>query len=483
MWHLWLPKRAVGDLESNTRSADHRMRPSYVRAGLLAALAGMGVVLALAGGCESQAARPMGAVPGKPATILFSADNQGVLNACGCPSDPSGGFAKRQTVIEDFLHIRPNVLVVDAGDMFRDRPNTQKVKYLCMAIERAKYDAIAAGDQEFQLGVAPLQALARQYKLPLICANVCDEAGQPVFPPHVIRQAGDLRIGIFAVVAEDAKSAASLDWRKGLKIEPPLEAARREVHDLAGCDVIVALSHQSLEASQDMARKVPGIHVIVSGHDETRLNKPLKVEGTTIVSTGAAGRVVGALAISREPTGALTMTMELTGLNPRVKDSKWVTDLYWQYVKNAKNEPIPVWELTPVPDAYESAEACSKCHQREYDQWISTQHAHAYATLEHTGRQDDPECILCHTMGYGRDGGFISNNKTPELARVTCQACHPITGAHGRAGAPKDPKVPAKDNISQRVCIGCHGLVESPKFDYTVYKPKIAHLAAADEKK
>ena len=61
--------------------------------------------------------------------------------------------------------------------------------------------------------------------MPFICANVRSDSSEPLFQPHVIRQVGDLKVGIFAVVADEAYGFPVQEWRKGLKVEPPVEAA------------------------------------------------------------------------------------------------------------------------------------------------------------------------------------------------------------------------------------------------------------------
>jgi hypothetical protein len=412
-----------------------------------------------------------------PLTILFATGNQGVLAACGCPSNPSGGFSKRQQLIEDFRQSRPAVLVVDAGDLFPDRPNAVKTKYVAQAVDRAAYDAVALGDQEWLLGLPQLTRMATEHKLPFICANVRSENSEPLFQPHVIREAGGLKVGIFAVVADEAYGFPPREWRKGLKVEPPIEAAKREVKDLkeAGCQVIVALSHQAIYKTRELAAAVPGIGVIVSGHDEKVLVKPEKIGQTLLVAIGEEGNFLGAIGVRPAADGGCALTIEMTELSARVPDSEWVMDLYWKYVNEAKDEPPPDWTDSPILPSFETSEACGKCHIPEYKQWAETRHAHAYQTIERTGRQNDPECLMCHTMGLGRKGGFVSVAKTPELGRVTCQACHPVTSDHGVPGAPKDPKLDPMINLNSRVCMSCHGPVQSPNFDYYTYKPKIVH--------
>jgi len=467
-------------MQTNCPGVTHRGRISTCLAPLAVlalASAAVAVALAMGVGCGG-GMRFATRAPRDSVTVLFSADNQGVLSSCGCATSPSGGFARRQTVIEDYRSMRSNVVVVDAGDMFHDRPNTIKARYLAMAVGRAKYDAVAMGTLDFELGADQVLAFAKEYKIPFICANVRDESGEPVFPPHVIRQAGKMKIGIFAVIADRVYGTPPREWRKGLKVEPPIAAARREVSDLAGCDIIIALSNQPLADSEELARSVPGIRIVISGHDEQVLREPVIVGDGWVVGTGAAGRMLGALTFFRDEAGLPDVSMELDGLSTKVDESGWVVNMYWDYVKKAKNEPPPEWDQMTVPASYQSAEDCMGCHPDEYNEWLTTKHTYAYATLVKERKQDDPECILCHTMGFGREGGFISMEKTPDLGRVTCQACHPVTppacdslNKSVKPAGEVEPKV----DTSSRVCMTCHGLIESPDFDFTTYKAKISH--------
>jgi len=360
-----------------------------------------------------------------------------------------------------------------------DRDNPVKVKYLARALARAKYDAIGLGDQEFRLGVDRLRELARRHDLPLVCANVRDAAGDRVATPNVIRNVNGFRVGIFSVIADRAWGFPVREWRTGLKVEPPAHAARRQVTELQGCDLVVALLHMSMLDAHDLLTQVPGIDVAIVGHDPMVQRKPTRIGKTLVLCPGEAGRLLGSLTIERgRPGDELKLVPELTVLSAQVSDAGWVMDLYWQYVAESKDKPPPDWGLAPIPPRYETAEACKECHEDEYAHWRTTKHAHAYESIKKAGRQKDPECVLCHTMGLGRKGGFVSMAKTPGLGRVTCQACHPVTRDHEEKGVKVDPEV----HISSRLCMSCHGPVQSPDFDYFVYKPKILHTSGPEKR-
>ena len=402
--------------------------------------------------------------------LLFAGNDYGILAACGCPGNPSGGFAKRQGLVEQYRRRYSSVLLLDAGDLMPDHENPALVRTLARAASRAAYAAIACGDQEFLLGAERLRQLVAEFDLPLLCANVRDARGEFVVAPHVVRALGDLKIGLFAVVADRAYGFPPMEWRKGLVVEDSIAAAKRQMEALAGCDLVVAISHQPLEETRRLAVEVPGLDVVVSGHDATTLLEPERIGRTLLVGAGSVGDILGALRLEGGRKGDRRWRQDLTELSARVPGAPWVEDLYWEYVKEAGEKPLAGWD-TPIPLWYEPAEACAECHEKEYEQWRSTAHARAYQSIRKAGRQDDPECLFCHTMGFGRQGGFVSIQKTPALGRVTCQACHAVTSRHAKEGDEADPRL----LLSSRWCMSCHGPVQSPGFDCFVYKPRVVH--------
>ncbi len=89
--------------------------------------------------------------------------------------------------------------------------------------------------------------------------------------------------------------------------------------------------------------------------------------------------------------------------------------------------------------AYVGTKKCKKCHLKQWRSWSKTKMANAYEILKPGQRADakkkagldpnkdyttDKECLPCHTTGYGKPGGFVSIEKTPDRAGVGCEMCH-----------------------------------------------------------
>ena len=89
--------------------------------------------------------------------------------------------------------------------------------------------------------------------------------------------------------------------------------------------------------------------------------------------------------------------------------------------------------------SYVGAKKCKMCHIKQFKSWEATRMAMSFELLKpgvqaaektaaglnpDTDYTADPECLNCHTTGYGKPGGFVSLTETPGLAGVQCVSCH-----------------------------------------------------------
>ena len=80
----------------------------------------------------------------------------------------------------------------------------------------------------------------------------------------------------------------------------------------AGADFIICLSHSGTGGrgkgeDYELARRVDGIDVILSGHTHTTLDEPLRVGDTLIVSCGEYTANLGVLTVEWKPNGEKTV--------------------------------------------------------------------------------------------------------------------------------------------------------------------------------
>jgi hypothetical protein len=116
-----------------------------------------------------------------------------------------------------------------------------------------------------------------------------------------------------------------------------------------------------------------------------------------------------------------------------------------------------------VTGKYVGAAVCVTCHLNRHTEWSKTLHASALDTLEAIGYGTDPNCLKCHTVGYGQPGGFVNRATTNSLAGVQCEDCHGAARDHVNNVAEVSLRPPV--NLPASVCGGCHTTSHYPTYD------------------
>ncbi|MDP2904712.1 MAG: 5'-nucleotidase C-terminal domain-containing protein, partial [Candidatus Omnitrophota bacterium] len=272
----------------------------------------------------------------KPAelTILFTHDLHSNLAPYSMPSSndsviEAGGYARLAAAIDRQRKGREDkTLVLDGGDfsmgtLFHTIRSTRSGELVAMGL--MGFDATTFGNHEFDFGPAHLgRALLAAKKqnrarLPAIVSSniVFDPKAAelaefskaydeyPVLSFMVIKRGG-LVIGLFGLVGKDA--ALYVPEAKPVGFSDPIKAARKTVGILRGkekVDMVICLSHsgtwqdKSISEDEILAKSVPGIDVIISGHTHSILDPYIKVKNTYIVSRGSYGRYLGRLVLTR----------------------------------------------------------------------------------------------------------------------------------------------------------------------------------------
>jgi 5'-nucleotidase len=233
-----------------------------------------------------------------------------------------GGWARIATLIQGERAKRTNpVFVLDGGDftmgsLFHMLAREEALELRLM--KEMGYDVVTLGNHEFDLfpkGLARIIDTAHgRGGLPEIVFSSAlfsqesnkDDTLEEVFrsglvKPYTIREADGLRVGFFGVMGRIA--AGDAPFASPVKFRDPVETAREMVQLLRErekVDVVVCLSHGGLyigktSEDEELARKVPGIDIIVSGHSHTYLDQPLAVKNTLIVQAGEYGKAVGVM--------------------------------------------------------------------------------------------------------------------------------------------------------------------------------------------
>ncbi len=130
--------------------------------------------------------------------------------------------------------------------------------------------------------------------------------------------------------------------------------------------------------------------------------------------------------------------------------------------------------------------ACAQCHSSIYQLWLETKHAKAYKVLKDKDRAN-PECLVCHTTGWMRNGAVTSpNDIKPEFAAVGCESCHGPGEIHVRKFTqnPKQDISYIQRKVFKPLCATCHRQYHKDEkpFDYTKMLPQVSCTELAKKK-
>lgn len=186
-----------------------------------------------------------------------------------------GGFPRLKTKIDqlrlDAVGEDKDFLLLHAGDAFSGTLFFSLFKGQLNAdfMNLFKFDAMAIGNHEFDLGNEKLAEFAASVEFPLISANTKvkgDDALQDAYLPLTIKILKDQPIAIVGLTTEHTEIISSpSDNTRFIKAK---RAARKAVKALRqyGVNKIVFLTHLGLEEDKLLAQSVPGIDVIIGGH-------------------------------------------------------------------------------------------------------------------------------------------------------------------------------------------------------------------------
>jgi len=204
------------------------------------------------------------------------------------------GFAKMGTKIEEIRKENPNVLLLDAGDPFHGLPiaTISQGKTMVEVMNALKYDAMALGNHDFDYGQERLLELKDMAGFPILSANTFREDGSNLLPSYIIKEFDGVKVAVFGLTSRNTSFETNPKNVKGLTFRDPIAVAKEMVNQLEKqADVIVLLSHLGLDnpicTSATVAKKVPGIDVIIDGHSHTELEEGMVVGETLIAQTGA----------------------------------------------------------------------------------------------------------------------------------------------------------------------------------------------------
>ena len=307
------------------------------------ALAQAGVLLLAAVPCAWPVCA-QDAAPGTTVDIVFTHDTHSHLNTFTTMVDgletELGGFARMNTLIEAQRAQNPDTLVIDGGDFSMGTLIQTVFETQAAELRMLGYlgcDVTTLGNHEFDYrskGLANMltsaQASGDAVPAMVVCnvdwdtmeAEGLTEGQQRLkdaftaygVSDYTVLEKGDVDIAVVGVFGKDALACAPTCE---LKFEDPIEAVKQTVADIKAnedVDMIVCVSHsgtwedESKSEDELLAKAVPDLDLILSGHTHTEIEKPIQHGSTYVVSCGEYGKNLGELTLTQQADGRWAMS-------------------------------------------------------------------------------------------------------------------------------------------------------------------------------
>ena len=217
------------------------------------------------------------------------------------------GYAYIAQLKADYEAKGAEVILVDAGDFSQGTTYVSSTKGAdaVTMMNAAGYDVVTLGNHEFDDGYAQLKENLSKAKFKVVCADVFNEDGTPIFDAsYTYTTKSGVKVGFFGMETPETQTKANPALIKGLTFADKdafTKAAADQVAALKDADVVICLAHLGVDAesapyrSTDLYAAVKGIDFIVDGHSHTVMTKGEK--GEPIQSTGTAFKNIGVIVI------------------------------------------------------------------------------------------------------------------------------------------------------------------------------------------
>ena len=284
------------------------------------------------------------AAPGTAVDIVFTHDTHSHLNTFTTMVDgletELGGFARMNTLIEAQRAQNPDTLVIDGGDFSMGTLIQTVFETQAAELRMLGYlgcDVTTLGNHEFDYrskGLANMltsaQASGDAVPAMVVCnvdwdtmeAEGLTEGQQRLkdafaaygVSDYTVLEKGDVDIAVVGVFGKDALACAPTCE---LKFEDPIEAVKQTVADIKAnedVDMIVCVSHsgtwedESKSEDELLAKAVPDLDLILSGHTHTEIEEPIQHGSTYVVSCGEYGKNLGELTLIQQADGRWAMS-------------------------------------------------------------------------------------------------------------------------------------------------------------------------------
>lgn len=390
---------------------------------------------------------------------------------------------------------------MDAGDFTGDDtvPGRRQTEALIEGMNALGYEVANLSQRELAHGYEAFVQRKAAARFEFISANlVWQDTGEPIAPPTTVRKvalregakAREVRVGFIGLTKSNPAFLKEGPEGRRIVTVDPFAAAVKHVPALKQkADVIVALVAMDLDQARQLPKKAKEIDLILGGDPtlgrgamQTRTDdfpEDTKIGRSRIFYAGDQGKNLGEVRLSfnadRAIAAATRSSIGLTRDWPddpalaRLMETTKVAINEYHKAQAAQASPFAAPAPAERAESYTGSDRCVTCHEQAFAVWARSGHAHAFETLVRARQDFNPQCVGCHTIGFGALHGFVNRMATPGLINVGCEACHGPSSRH------PESVQEGYGRTDTGFCVTCHTGENSPDYNPAEYIPKVRH--------
>lgn len=338
-----------------------------------------------------------GCKPAEPVEFIFLQIND-VYEITPLESGAVGGMARVASLRNQLLEENSNTITILSGDflnpsgMGQVRVDGEKLygKQMVDVMNKTGVDYVTFGNHEFDLKEADLLKRIGESNFGWISGNVSHvmESGTKPFqwkgediPAYKIIEIqpaeGDpVKVGILSVTLnENQPSYTQID-----NFMEKAKAAYEEMKDK--CDVPIAMTHLTYEDDQELAKEIPGIKLVMGGHEHTY--HYTTVGETQVCKADANAKSAWIHRFTFDPaTGNVTIKSDTVQLRGKIQEDATVKAAVDEWVDKV-NEGLekdgyhPDSVIATVLDPLDGLESSNRTHQTNLGQLVAGSMAYAW---------------------------------------------------------------------------------------------------------
>ncbi len=207
-----------------------------------------------------------------------------------------GTLARLSTYVSNVRRENPDgVILLENGDILQGQPinyfynyiNTEKTNIAAQCINYLKYDAQNWGNHDTETGHPCYDKWGKEVNAPVLGANVIDrKTGKPYLKPYTVIERQGIRVAVIGMITPAIPNWLTEDLWSGLEFQDMVVCARQWMETVKKeekPDLIIGLFHAGLnggistagyeeDASERVAKEVPGFDAVLFGHDHRVYN-------------------------------------------------------------------------------------------------------------------------------------------------------------------------------------------------------------------